>query len=136
MNINILVNGGLYDAQSGYTALRYCHAATAAGHKITQVFFYQQGVTQASQFALPLADEFDAPQAWSELAAEYAIPLLVCVSAAERRGVIGEDQAEELTEDKAALKHLSANLHPSFAIAGLGALHEASMVAERTVTFK
>lgn len=129
MKFNVLVTGGLYSSQAGYSAWRFCRAALAAGHTVSQVFFYQDGVSQGSRLAIPLADEFDAVDAWQTLAGEYPVDLMVCVSAGERRGIIGEEQAQEHAI-------ISANLHPRFRIAGLGALHDASLQADRTVTFK
>jgi len=128
MKINVLVTGGLYSQQSAYSAWRFCCAALEAGHDISQVFFYQDGVTQASALASPLSDEFNALAAWVELAAQ-GVELMVCVSASERRGVVGSDQSAELGFDQ-------HNLHPAFASVGLGVLHEASLAADRTVTFK
>ena len=128
MKINLLVVGGLYAQQSGYSAWQFCKAALEAGHEITQVFFYQDGVTQGSALATPLGDEFDAPSAWGELA-QSGVELVVCVSAAERRGIIDQEQAKELGVEQ-------YNLHSSFTVAGLGVFHQASLDAERTVTFK
>ncbi|MEM7358287.1 MAG: sulfurtransferase complex subunit TusD [Pseudomonadota bacterium] len=129
MKLNILVSGGLHDSQAGYSAWEFCRAALAQGHDITQVFFYQQGVSQATQLAVPLTDEFDATEAWATLSSEADIPLVVCVSAAERRGVLNEEQ--RLEAEKAV-----SNLHAGFEIAGLGSLHEASLASDRTVSFR
>jgi tRNA 2-thiouridine synthesizing protein D len=129
MNINVLVTGGLFDSQSGFAALQFCQAAEQAGHNITQVFFYQGGVSQATLLAEPLADEFDAPREWASCKEQFSIDLVVCVSAAERRGIIGQQQMQDLAKP-------SFNLHPAFSVAGLGALHDASIAADRTVTFK
>jgi tRNA 2-thiouridine synthesizing protein D len=76
-----------------------------------------------------LGDEFDAVSAWVEFSEQAGTALVVCVSAAERRGVMGPDQA--LEHDKRA-----HNLHAAFRVEGLGALHDASLSADRTVTFK
>lgn len=129
MKFNILVTGGIYATQSGYSAVQFCRAALAVGHSISQVFFYQDAVSQATQLSIPLADEFDCVEAWSALAQEHNVPLVVCVSAAEQRGVLSAEQAQENNKS-------SANLHPSFTVAGLGALHDASLTSDRTVTFK
>jgi len=128
MKINLLVTGGLYTQQSGYSAWRFCQAALQAGHQIRQVFFYQDGVTQGSALAVPLSDEFNMLEAWIELA-ERGVELIVCVSAAERRGMISQDGGAELDLDQ-------YNLHPVFKVAGLGVLHQTSLDADRTVTFK
>ena len=129
MNINVLVTGGLYDTQAGFSALRFCQAALQAGHIITQVFFYQQGVLHANRLASPLADEFDATAQWIELAEHWGVSLAVCTSAAERRGILSVEQASETGKS-------GDNMHPAFTVAGLGVLHEASMSSERTVIFK
>lgn len=129
MKINILITGGLYDSQSAYAALRFSQAAIAAGHSIEQIFFYQQGVSIATQLSVPLADEFDGSGEWAAFVQLHSLPLVVCVSAAERRGVIGAEQQAEHAKQ-------TSNLHPAFSIAGLGALHQASLTSDRTVTFK
>lgn len=129
MRFNILVTGALYSTQSGYSALQFCQSAIQAGHTISQIFFYQDGVQQANKLSTPLEDEFEPVTAWSDFSTEHRVELIVCVSAAERRGVMSDDQANEFSKGR-------GNLHPAFLIAGLGVMHEASLVADRTVTFK
>lgn len=129
MRFNILVTGALYSSQSGSSAVQFCKAALSAGHEISQVFFYQDGVQQANSLSTPLDDEFEPVNAWARLSRDYAVELVVCVSAAERRGVMGDEQALEFDKGH-------GNLHSAFSIAGLGALHEASLASDRTVTFK
>ena len=129
MLFNILVTGGLYSTQSGYSALQFCRAVVKAGHHVKQVFFYRDGVSQGSALSVPLSDEFDAVSEWVTFAEQYDTPLVVCVSAAERRGLLNPEQATE--HDK-----VCANLHPRFVVEGLGGLHDASLTADRTVMFK
>ena len=127
--INLMVSGGLFDSQAGYHAWRFCRAALDAGQCISQVFFYQQAVTQSSNLAAPLADEFDATAAWRQLHADHDVALVVCISAAEKRGVLGAEQADELGKQ-------ASNLDSAFTIAGLGSFYAASFAADRTVTFR
>jgi len=129
MRFNILVTGAVYSTQSAFSALQYCQAAVAAGHTVAQVFFYQDGVSQASGLSVPLSDEYDAVNAWGDFAKHNNTDLVVCVSAGERRGVLGAAQAAEL-------KLAASNMHASFRVEGLGVLHQASLAADRTVTFK
>ena len=129
MKINILVTGGLYDSQSGYSALQFSKAAISDGHSIEQVFFYQAAVSQGSKLSEPLADEFNANESWVQLSQDSNVELVVCISAAERRGIISEEQRIDLAKE-------CNNLHERFTVAGLGALHEASLNSDRTVTFK
>lgn len=129
MKINLLVTGGHYDSIAGYQAWQFCRAAHSIGHKITQVFFYQAGATHGTNLAEPLADEFDAPSRWAALASEASIPLVVCVSAAERRGIIGHDQQLELGKP-------TSNLAAEFVVEGLASFYAACLSADRTVTFR
>lgn len=129
MKINVLVTGAVYASQSGYSALKFCQAAVNAGHTISQVFFYRDGVSQASSLSAPLDDEFNPLEHWCRFAESHGTPLVVCVSAAERRGILSEEQADDFSKE-------AYNLDPHFCVEGLGALHDASLSSDRTVTFK
>lgn len=129
MNINLIVNGAAYSSQSAYTALKFAEQAYDQGHSISQVFFYRDGVWQANSLATTLTDEFNAVDAWATFAREHDVKLVVCVSAAERRGVINQEQQAEFAKP-------GSNIHPSFAVEGLGAMLDASLSADRTVTFR
>lgn len=129
MKFNILVTGGVYSSQSGYSALQFCKAVMAAGHTISQVFFYRDAVSQASSLCVPLDDEFNEIDQWQSFHQEHKTSLVVCVSAAERRGILNAEQAVEFAKE-------SANLSSCFTVEGLGALHDASLASDRTVTFK
>lgn len=129
MKINLLITGGLYDSQAAYSAWQFCQAALDQGHTVKQAFFYQAAAAIGTCLAEPLADEFDASSSWAELSQEYEIPLVVCVSAAERRGILSEEQQSEL--DK-----LTHNLHTSFIVEGLGSFYSACLDADRLVHFK
>ena len=129
MTFNLLITGSVYSSQASYSAIRFCYAALAGGHRISQVFFYQDGVSQGSALTIPLADEFDAVKEWQMLKEKHSIDLVVCVSAAERRGVIGQEQAQEHGKE-------NGSLHASFTVAGLGELHSASLESDRTISFK
>ena len=129
MTFNLFITGAIYSSQASYSALQFCRAALERGHEISQVFFYQDGVTQGTSLSVPLSDEFDSVAEWHNLAQQADIDLVVCVSAAERRGVL--DQTQALEHGRA-----SSNLHSSFKVAGLGELHAASLESDRMVSFK
>lgn len=129
MKINLFITGGLYSTQCAYSASEFCHAALAAGHTISQVFFYQDGVSQASGLSVPLADEFDAVNTWADFSRQSGCELVVCVSAGERRGLVSTEQADEF-------ELAGSNLHPAFRVEGLGVFQAASLESDRTVTFK
>jgi len=124
----IAVHGAPYASQASTTALRFARAALAAGHTVHRVFFYHDGVHAASAVAVPPQDEPSPMPHWAELAEQHGIELAVCIAAALKRGIVNTDEQEcyELT---------AANLHPAFAIVGLGQLIEAIGSSDRFITF-
>ena len=117
MKLSVLVNEGPYQHQSADTAIQFTKAALAKGHEIFRVFFYHDGVNNASRLTEPPQDDRNIVARWSKLAEEHKIDLVVCVAAALRRGIKDE------------------NLAPGFRISGLGQLVEAGIQADRVVTF-
>jgi tRNA 2-thiouridine synthesizing protein D len=117
MKFAILVNEGPYQHQASDSAYLFCRAALAKGHAIERVFFYHDGVNNASKLTEPPQDDRNVVARWSKLGAEHGLDLVVCVAAALRRGIKDE------------------NLAPGFRISGLGQLIEASIAADRTVVF-
>lgn len=129
MQFNILITGGLYSKQAALSGWHFCQAALKAGHTISQVFFYQDAVLHGTQLSIPMQDEQDVVALWADCSKQNNIDLFVCVSAAERRGILGDEQIAEYDLP-------NANLHPQYQIAGLGVLHDAALSSERMVTFK
>jgi tRNA 2-thiouridine synthesizing protein D len=117
MKFGILVNEGPYTHQASDTAYQFVKAALEKGHKIYRVFFYHDGVHNASKLTEPPQDDRHIVNRWSRLAQEHEIDLVVCVAAALRRGIRDE------------------NLAPGFRISGLGQLVESGIRADRLVTF-
>ena len=128
VKFSIVVSGSAYGTQSASSAYQFCLAACHAGHEITGVFFYQEGVLNASQLVSPATDEINLPDFWAELATQYQFPLEVCVSASLRRGVMNEQEAEQLSLSQ-------FNLKPPFVLSGLGQLAELSARCDRLVQF-
>jgi len=117
MKFGVLVSEGPYTHQASDTAYQFCAAALAKGHEIQRVFFYHDGVYNASKFTEPPQDDRHIVNRWSALAAEHKIDLVVCVAAALRRGIKDEVLA------------------PGFRISGLGQLVDSGIKADRLVTF-
>ena len=67
-------------------------------------------------------------QNWSELAAEHDLDLVVCVAAAQRRGLLDESEAKRHSKD-------ANNIAEGFRISGLGQLIEMGIETDRLVTF-
>ncbi|MEQ8860140.1 MAG: sulfurtransferase complex subunit TusD [Pseudomonadales bacterium] len=128
MNIAIAVHGAPYSSQAALSALRFCRAAVAAGHQVARVFFYHDGVHTASAISVPPQDEPSPLADWVELADAAGIELAVCIAAALKRGIVNGDE-----QDRYDLT--ASNVHPAFAIVGLGQLIEAIGSSDRFVTF-
>ncbi len=128
MKFSILVNEGPYTHQAADSAYQFAKAVLAKGHEIYRVFFYHDGVNNATRLTTPPQDDRNIVNRWSKLADEHKLDLVVCVAAAQRRGIVDEGEAKRNGKD-------ATNLAPGFRISGLGQLIEAGIQAERIVVF-
>ena len=128
MRFGILVNEGPYTHQASDTAYRFAAAAIESGHEISRVFFYHDGVNNGTRFSVPPRDDRNIQVMWSDLAAKHGVDLVVCVAAAQRRGILDANEAKRHGKD-------GDNVAPGFRISGLGQLMEAAIEADRLVTF-
>jgi tRNA 2-thiouridine synthesizing protein D len=128
MKFGILVTEGPYQHQASDSALQFCRAALEKGHEIMRVFFYNDGVNNATRYTTPPQDDRNIVNSWSELAEKHGIDLVVCVAAAQRRGIVDEGEAKRNGKD-------GDNIAPGFRISGLGQLVEAGIQCDRVVTF-
>ena len=128
LKLGILVTEGPYTHQASDTAYQFTKAALERGHEIFRVFFYNDGVNNGTRFAVPPQDDRNLQKLWSALAEKYQLDLVVCIAAAQRRGLLDKDEAKRHGKD-------ADNIAPGFRISGLGQLVEAGIVAERLVTF-
>ena len=128
MKLALMVSEGPYTHQASDTAWHFAKAALEAGHEIFRVFFYHDGVNNGTRFTAPPQDDRHIVNRWSELADQHGVDLVVCVAAAQRRGILDEDEAKRHSKD-------GDNLAPGFRISGLGQLIEAGIQADRLVQF-
>jgi tRNA 2-thiouridine synthesizing protein D len=128
MKLSILVNEGPYQHQSADSAIQFTKAALEKGHEIFRVFFYHDGVNNGTRFAVPPQDDRNITDQWTKLAEEYKLDLVVCIAAAQRRGILDENEAKRQGKD-------GNNIAPGFRISGLGQLIEAGIQSERLVIF-
>lgn len=104
------------------TAINLVRAALDSGVSIMGVFFYQDGVLNAAKYLSIPSDEFQTLTQWQQLNSEYNVPLYLCITAAEKRGL-----SDELNN------HESSNIDSAFTVSGLGELVELTSKAERVV---
>lgn len=128
MNFAIVVNEGPYQHQASDTAFNFSRAVIDRGHRVDRVFFYHDGVNNATRLAVPPQDDRNITRRWSELAEKHGIDLVVCVAAAQRRGIIDSDEMRRHGKD-------ADNIAPGFRISGLGQLVETAIDADRLIVF-
>lgn len=128
MKFTLTVLSAPHSSQSAATALRFARALLEQGHELYRVFFYCDGVHNGNQLAAPPQDELNLVKEWQALQRRYNLDLVVCIAAAQRRGVLSQREAERLEKN-------AANLAPGFELGGLGQLAEAVANSDRLVTF-
>ncbi len=128
MKLTIQVNEGPYQHQSSDSAYLFTKAALEKGHEIFRVFFYHDGVNNGTRLTTPPQDDRNIVDRWSELAREHNLDMVVCVAAAQRRGIVDEGEAERNGKD-------ATNIADGFRISGLGQLVEGAINSDHLVVF-
>jgi len=128
MKFGILVNEGPYQHQASDSAYQFAKASIEKGHGIFRVFFYHDGVNNATSLTAPPQDDRNVTQRWTQLAQEHEVDLVVCIAAALRRGILDESEAKRQGKE-------SFNLADGFRISGLGQLIEAGIQCDRLLVF-
>jgi len=124
----IQVNEGPYTHQASDTAYQFTKAALEKGHEVFRVFFYHDGVNNGTRLTTPPQDDRNVINRWAALAEQYNLDLVICVAAAQRRGIADADESKRNGKD-------ADNIHPRFRISGLGQLIEAGIQSDRLVVF-
>jgi len=130
MKFAILVNEGPYTHQASDTAYHFTKAVLEKGDEVYRVFFYHDGVNNGSRLTVPPQDDRNIQKNWSELAEKHKLDMVVCIAAAQRRGILDENEAKRHGKGEGA-----ANLAPGFRISGLGQLIEMGIQSDRLVVF-
>ncbi|GHE83167.1 sulfurtransferase complex subunit TusD [Thalassotalea profundi] len=103
-----------------YTAFKIVEQAIQSNITVTGVFFYQDGVLNASKYLAIPSDELQIISLWKKLNQQNQVPLHLCSTAAEKRGLIFPDDDNFL-------------IHPEFTLSGLGELVMLTNQADRLV---
>ncbi|MDQ1362448.1 MAG: tRNA 2-thiouridine synthesizing protein [Pseudomonadota bacterium] len=128
MKFGILINEGPFTHQAADSAYQFAKAAIAGGHEIFRVFFYHDGVNNASDYSVPPQDDRNVTDNWVKLAEANKIDMVVCIAAAQRRGLLDANEAQRQGKR-------GDNIAPVFRISGLGQLVEAGIECDRLLTF-
>ncbi|MFC7001603.1 sulfurtransferase complex subunit TusD [Pseudobowmanella zhangzhouensis] len=124
----LLLSQPLSDANNVINLMGFAQAARIAGHDITSVFCYQACTEFANQLQVLPSDEPNIRKQLKSFCQQHGIALEVCISAANRRGVISDEDASDND-----LAHHS--LDPDFALVGLGELAQHLQRSDRVVQF-
>ena len=96
-NFVLLVNTAPYENRINYSAAKFAQALLDEGFHILQIFFYASGVMNASQLSEVESAELDMKSHWQALY-EQGVPLVLCMSAAQKRGVVAHNLNTIFTE--------------------------------------
>jgi tRNA 2-thiouridine synthesizing protein D len=110
------------------SAPQFVRAALEKGHEVYRVFFHYDGVNNGARYTVPPPDDRNLQRARSEIALTKIIDLVVCIAAAQRRGILNVNEAKRQGKD-------GDNIAPGFRISGLGQLIEAGIEAYRLLVF-
>lgn len=124
----VVVRGAPYASQASWSAYHFCRAVLASGHEILRLFFYEEGVLNASANIVPPQDALHLPRAWQQLIEAEGLDAVVCVASALKHGVVDAGEAERYGLQ-------APSMLPGFSIGGLGQLVDASVKADRVLTF-
>lgn len=128
MKFTVQVNEGPYQHQATDSAYNFVKAALAKGHEVFRVFFYHDGVNNGTRLTTPPQDDRHIVERWSELAKGHELDLVICVAAAQRRGIVDDGEAERNGKD-------ATNIADGFRISGLGQLIEGAVQSDRLIVF-
>ena len=128
INYSLLITSAPYQGQHAQRAIEFARTAISSGHMVENVFFYSEGVHHANHYMQEVGDEFFPLNAWKALSEECNVTLLVCITAAVKRGVIGHQEALDTGAS-------GVNLIPPFQQAGLGEFFTALHNCEKVIQF-
>ncbi len=128
MKFGIVVSEGPYTHQASDSAYNFVKAALAKGHEVARVFFYHDGVNVGTRLSVPPQDDRQIQEQWTALAKEHDLDLVICIAAAQRRGLLDQNEADRQGKD-------ANNIAEGFRISGLGQLIEMGIQCDRTITF-
>jgi tRNA 2-thiouridine synthesizing protein D len=124
---SVLITTSPFHGDTAIRALAFIKAAIANGDSINNVFFYGDGVYHTNSLMLHTGDSHFAYGDWENLANTHSIQLLVCITAAVKRGIVSQQEAD-------ANGINFSNLNAPFQQAGLGefftALHECDKLVQ------
>ena len=115
-------------SQNAESALRFAQTVAQSEHQLNGIFFYADGVHNANFLQVSPADEQAIYTQWTTLATQNQCPLLVCVTAASKRGVLSQTDAHDNDLNQFSLQ-------APFEAVGLGELAELFHSSDKVIQF-
>ena len=128
MKYTLVIHGSPASSQACQTALHFARAALKQGHEIFRVFFLGDGVHAGSSLIVAPQGEQDLHHEWKALGNEHSIDMVVCISAALKRGLLDQSEAQRYNK-------FAFNVEAPFTVSGLGQLVDGVVSADRVITF-
>ncbi len=108
---SLLITSAHFACQSFTSALTFASAALKAGHRIEQIFLYEDAVSAASPAIDLPSDEPNLSALLADFCQQNSIPLLFCVTAAEKRGVVSDSTQPQQGYTAAGLAEFAMRLN-------------------------
>ena len=128
MKFSIVVYAAPHSAEAAATAFNFTRSVLEQGHDIYRLFFFGDGVHNASRLSVVAQDENNLQQQWDQLIRDHGLDSVICVSTAVNRGIVDAQEAS-----RHELGAVSA--YASSELAGLGQLIDATMHSDRVINF-
>ena len=87
---SVLITTSPFHGDSAIRALAFIEGAIANGDTINNIFFYGDGVYHTNNLMLQTGDSHFAHGDWKHLATNHDIQILVCITAAVKRGIVSQ----------------------------------------------
>ncbi|QCZ93419.1 sulfurtransferase complex subunit TusD [Salinimonas iocasae] len=125
---SLLITHSPFDLSKTLAAQSFASELTAQGHTLNNIFFYGEGTHHANALVQLPTDEYQWHHQWKRIQASSECALLVCITAAVKRGLVGDSEARETGVEM-------ANIHAPFVQAGLGEFFTQLHKCEKLVQF-
>lgn len=113
---------------NSFHALEFAKQAIIENHEILQVFFYGDGVYNASNLRYFAEDEVNITEQWQKLHNQHATELNCCINSSIKRGIIGKKEQQQYNKN-------TNNLAEHFQITGLATWIKLSRQVDRIIQF-
>ena len=125
MNYVLAVKSPVYGKQGAFLAYQFAQALLEKGHVISQIFFFQDGVSNGNGLVYPANDEFNLTQAWQSLFSAASCSFAFMCSRFTTSWCGGCTYGKDTDQ---------TNLADGFEITGLGEFMAMALKADRVVT--